>query len=120
MTISTTAPAPDEVPWPAPDTVVLRGRTLHPAADTASLSRSRDPVRFSSAADVDNHRLAPSLNFTRYPARLRRSVKTFALAVLDHQRPAALLAGTPSEQASFASLYMWVGELRLLAAWMDE
>jgi integrase len=120
MTISTTAPAADEVPWPAPDTVVLRGRTLHPAADTASLSRFRDPVWFTSAADVDNHRHAPSLNFTRYPARLRRSVKAFALAVLDHERPAALLAGTPGEQASLASLYMWVGELRLLAAWMDE
>jgi integrase len=122
MTISTTATTPDEVPWPAPDTVVLRGRPLHPAADTASLSRFRDQVWFTSAADVDNHRHAPSLNFTRYPAPLRQSFKTFALAVLDHERPAALLAGAPSpgEQTSFASLYMWVGELRLLAAWMDE
>lgn len=122
MTTSTTATAPDEVPWPAPDTLVLRGRALHPSADTASLSWFRDQVWFTSAADVDNHRHAPSLNFTRYPARLQRSFKTFALAVLDHERPAALLAGSPSagEQASLASLYMWVGELRLLAAWMDE
>lgn len=122
MTVITIEPAPPEMPWPAPDTVVLRGRALHPAADPTSLSRFRDEVWYLTAADVDNHRHAPSLNFTRYPAPLRPSFKAFALTVLDYERPAALLTGAPSpgEQASFSSLHMWVSELRLLAAWMDE
>ncbi|MFE9614201.1 integrase [Streptomyces sp. NPDC006012] len=119
MTTSTAASL-NEVPWPPPDTVVLRGRALHPAADTASLSLFRDEVWVTRAADVDNYRHAPSLHFRHYPTLLRESFKAFALAVLNHKWPAALLAGSPGAQASLSSLYMWVTDLRLLAAWMDE
>ncbi|MFI5635449.1 hypothetical protein ACIA8E_40155 [Streptomyces sp. NPDC051664] len=119
MTTSTAASL-NQVPWPHPDTVVLRGRPLHPAADTGSLSRFRDEVWFTRSADVDNYRHAPSLHFRHYPASLRASFKAFALAVLDHEWPAALSSGSPGAQASLSSLYMWVTRLQLLAAWMDE
>jgi integrase len=117
---TTSAAVFDHVPWPLPSTVILRGRALHQAADTASLSRFRDEVWFTSTADVDDPRHAPSLNFTGYPAPQRPAFKSFALAVLDHERPAALLAGSPGAQASLSTLGMWVIELRLLAAWMHE
>jgi integrase len=112
--------APDkEVPWPDPDTVILRGRRLHPLADIASLSRFRDDVWVTRAADVDNAVLAPTLNFVPYPAALRDPVKAFALAVLDHERPASLMSGSPGEQASLSSLGGWIWELRVFAEWLD-
>jgi integrase len=107
------------VPWPDPSTVVLRGRRLHPLADTTTLSRFRDDVWVTRAADVDNAVLAPALSFTPYPPALRGTAKAFALAVLGHERPASLMQGSPGEQASLASLGGWLCELRVFAAWLD-
>src|SRR5216684_2466156 len=95
-----------DVPWPDPGTIVLRGRPLHPLADTTTLSRFRGDVWVTRAADVDNAVLAPALSFTPYPPALRDTAKAFALAVLDHERPASLMTG-------------WLCELRVLAEWLD-
>jgi hypothetical protein len=86
-----------DVPWPDPGTVVLRGRRLHPLAGTTTLSRFRDDVWVTRAADVNNAVLAPALSFTPYPPALRGTAKSFALAVLDHERPASLMQGSPGE-----------------------
>ncbi|HEV2639029.1 MAG TPA: hypothetical protein VGX23_28045 [Actinocrinis sp.] len=112
--------AAHDVAWPHPATIVLRRRALHPAADAEKLSRFGDRVWFTSAADVDNHRHAPSLNFTGFPAALQDPFKAFALAVLDHERPASLLAGSPGAQTSLSTLGGWIIELRALAGWMHE
>lgn len=106
-----------DVPWPGPGTIVLRGRPLHPLADTTTLSRFRDDVWVTRAADVDNAVLAPALSFTPCPPALRDTAKAFALAVLDHERPASLMTGSPGEQASLSSLGGWLCELRVLAEW---
>src|SRR6516164_1713428 len=108
-----------DVPWPDPGTVVLRGRRLHPLAGTTTLSRFGDDVWVTRAADVDNAVLAPALSFTPYPPALRGTAKAFALAVLDHERPACLMTGSPGEQASLSSLGGWIGELRVFAEWLD-
>lgn len=117
--ITTTTAATDNVPWPTQDTIILRGRHLHPLADTTVLSRFRDDVWFTTPADVDNAKAAPSLNFTPYPATLRKAFKAFILAALDKGRPATLLTGTPGEQASLSSIYGWLIELRLFATWLE-
>ncbi|QSE87723.1 integrase SAM domain protein (plasmid) [Rhodococcus pseudokoreensis] len=108
----------DAVPWPAPDAIILRGRNLHPLADTTNLSRFRDDVWFTSPADIDNAKGTPSLNFTNYPTGQRTAFKAFGLAVLDHDRPAVLQAGAPSDQASPSTLHGWIIELRLFAEWL--
>ncbi|MFC9835578.1 hypothetical protein ACFVKB_17460 [Rhodococcus sp. NPDC127530] len=107
------------LPRPTPRTIILRGRALHPLADTTDLSRFGDDVWFTTPADVDNPKSAPSLNFTRYPQTLRVSFKTFALAALDHDRPEILLSGAPGEQASLGTIYGWLLDLRLFADWLD-
>ncbi|MFF0630321.1 hypothetical protein [Streptomyces sp. NPDC004296] len=119
MTAPSTA-ALREVLWPHPDTIVLRSRRLHPAADTTRLSRFRDDVWVLSAADVDDYHRAPSLYFIRVPAPLRTALKAFALAVLDHPWPDQLAAGTDSEVPSLATLYSWCADLRPFAAWIHE
>jgi integrase len=118
LTATATAPGED-VPWPDPSTMVLHARRLHPLADTTALSRFRDDVWLTRAADVDNAVLAPALSFTPYPPALRDTAKAFALAVLDHERPASLMTGSPGEQASLSSLGGWLYELRVLAEWLD-
>jgi hypothetical protein len=120
MTSITTANSQaEDTPWPAPDTIILRNRALHPLSDTTDLSRFDDDVWFTTPADVDNPKAAPSLNFTRHPEPLRTSFKTFTLAALDHERPATLLWGAPGEKASLGSVYGWVMELRPFAEWLD-
>jgi hypothetical protein len=69
LTATATAPGED-VPWPDPSTMVLHARRLHPLADTTALSRFRDDVWLTRAADVDNAVLAPALSFTPYPPAL--------------------------------------------------
>ena len=108
-----------DVPWPDPGAVVLRGRRLHPLADTTMLSRFRDDVWVTRAADVNNAVLAPALSFTPCPPALRGTAKAFALAVPDHERPASLMQGSPGEQASLASPGGWLRELRVFSAWLD-
>ena len=79
------AAAPGDMSWPDPATVVLRGRRLHPLADTTALSRFRDDVWVTRDADVEDEDavLAPALSFTPYPPALRDTAKAFALAVLE-------------------------------------
>jgi hypothetical protein len=102
MTSITTANSQaEDTPWPAPDTIILRNRALHPLSDTTDLSRFDDDVWFTTPADVDNPKAAPSLNFTRHPEPLRTSFKTFTLAALDHERPRRCCGGRPGRKQAW-------------------
>lgn len=108
------------VSWPDPATVVLRGQDLHPLTDHSGLSRFGDDVWDTGPAGVRNQQIAPGAHFTSLPERFRRPVKTFALAVLDHDLPPALIIGSAGgDKASISTFHQWVRVIRLFADWMD-
>ncbi|WP_138720368.1 hypothetical protein [Nonomuraea basaltis] len=99
---------------------MLRGRTLHPTADQARLSRFSDDVWDTSPAAIHNEQVASGAHFAPIPDRFRIPVKTFALAVLDYNMPPPLIIGSAGgDKASLVSFHQWVRTIRVLATWLE-
>ncbi|WP_229348067.1 integrase [Streptomyces sp. UNOB3_S3] len=120
--MNTRAPAEQadtvEVSWPAPDTIVLRGRPLRPGVARAELSRFAEDLWVLDHAETDAHWVGRCLHWEKFPRRFTNPIKTFALAVLDHPRPAVLTLGPPGESAAFDTLRGWTGDLLVFTQWL--
>ncbi|MFF3499443.1 integrase [Streptomyces sp. NPDC003247] len=113
-----TAPSDARVPWPAPDTIVLRGRKLRTGVVRAELSRFADEVWMLDHAQTDDHWVGRCLHWAKFPRRFRRPIKAFALAVLDHPRPPVLTLGPPGESAALGTLRSWKDDLLVFTQWL--
>ncbi|WP_461037440.1 hypothetical protein [Streptomyces mayteni] len=107
-----------EVPWPAADTVVLRGRRLRIDVVRAELSRFGDEAWVLEHAETDVHWVGRRLNWARFPRRFTNPAKAFALAVLDHPRPPTLTLGPPGDSVALDTLRIWTGDLHVFTQWL--
>lgn len=121
MTVTAIAPLlPEpEGPWPAPDVLVLRSRTVRPGTPDSRMSRFGDPVWVLQPAHPDAHRGVGASHWEKFPPGLVLPFKTICLALLDHPVPESRGTRTGPDIA-IMTVSDWVLHMRVLAAWMDE
>ncbi|WP_200306150.1 integrase [Streptomyces adelaidensis] len=107
-------------PWPPDDTVILRGRPVRAGTPADRLSRFGDAVWHLRPGHPDAHQVVNSVHWSRWPAPLVLPFKTFALAALEHPLPVTTTMGSDGDLMSVDTLSGKLGELRILATWMDQ
>ncbi|MEU2248524.1 integrase [Streptomyces sp. NPDC019224] len=107
-------------PWPPDDTVILRGRPVRAGTPADRLSRFGDAVWHLRPGHPDAHQVVNGIHWSRWPAPLVLPFKTFALAALDHPLPATTTMSSDGDPMSVDTVSGKLGELRILAAWMDQ
>jgi integrase len=120
--MNTAAPAAETASslWPAPDTMVLRGRPLRAGTDPDSLPCFGDATWHLQAAHPDVHAVAATLCWDRFPEPLILAFKAFALAALDHPYPVDPTVARGGDRPAVTTIGLWVRNLRVFARWLDD
>lgn len=115
------APAEDPVAWPADDVVILRNRTIRIGTPTSRMSRFGDDVWHLQPAHRDAHIKINALRWSTYPGALRRHLRAFFLAVLDHPIPVEPNGHqAPGSQASIGTFPGRIANMSVLAHWLAQ
>lgn len=106
--------------WPAPNTPILRARTLRSGSDPRFGPKYADGVWPLADAHADAHIQVNGMHWSRYPARGREAFKPFFLAMLDYPLPQLAASEQPLDLLSVATISLVFRNLRPFAEWMDE
>jgi hypothetical protein len=102
------------------DTLVLQRRALRPAAELNTLPRFGDDRWSLSAAIADRHTPEQSVNWARYPARLRHACKLYAFALINVVDDAPRLINAHTDVPGVKTVFADLGYLHKFVTWLDR
>ncbi len=114
--LSTPAPWLDQ----SADVLILHRRPVRPGTSPERLSRFGDAVWHLAPAHPDADKTVNAVHWTRWPTELVPGFKAFALAALEHHRPATTVLGSEGEPMGVDTLSLKLRSLRVLAEWMHQ